>query len=81
MGNCQYCGSEIGEEETSPHLVRSGYSLRQFPLLSYKRIYLCPACSLLHQRKDKFEKILAIIALVVVISLLTVAHLILFGLI
>lgn len=81
MNICQHCGEEIPQEQTNSHLVRAGYSLRQFPLLSYKRIILCQSCYQMYQKKDTFEKILAIIMLVIVVSLIALGYFMLFGLI
>ncbi len=72
---------EIETGRETSHLVRMGYSLAQFPLLSYKRMVLCPECLGKHKRKDKWEKVVAVALLSVVCFLLGLGYLMLFKLI
>lgn len=79
MIKCQQCGLEVEQRKSGEHLVRMGYSLSTFPLLSYKRLALCLACLEKQRRRDRVEKALAVIMLALVLFLLTVGFLILFG--
>ncbi len=69
------------ENQKTSHLVRMGYSLAQFPLLSYKRIDLCPDCLFKQKRKDKWEKGVALFLLAAVCFFLGLGYLMLFSLI
>lgn len=81
MVKCQQCGLMMEPGESSEHLVRMGYSLSTFPLLSYRRLNLCLDCLEKQKKKDRLEKVLAVIALALVISVLTFGFLMLFGVI
>ncbi len=78
---CQGCRAEIEAGQGASHLVRMGYSLAQFPLLSYKRMVLCPECLGKQKQKDKWEKVVAVALLSAVCFLLGLGYLMLFKLI
>lgn len=78
---CQGCRLEMDTNQATSHLVRMGYSLSQFPLLSYQRMYLCPECLVKQKRKDKWEKGVALVLLAAVCFLLGLGYLMLFSLI
>ncbi len=78
MDKCQQCGKEVKVQELTPHLVRTGYSLAHFPFISYKRYYVCPACLEKLEGKDRFDKVVAIIGLVVVLTFVVAGYVLLF---
>ncbi len=78
---CQGCRKEIDAEQATSHLVRMGYSLASFPLLSYQRMELCPECLGRQKQRDKFEKGVALILLAGVCFFLGLGYLMLFNLV
>ncbi len=79
MAKCHQCGLEVEAGKSREHLVRAGYTLSAFPLLNYRRLTLCFECLEKQKRRDKVEQVLAVIALVLVVSVLTFGFLMLFG--
>ncbi len=78
MEKCQQCGREVKKEELTPHLVRTGYSLAHFPFISYKRYYVCLTCLEKLKGKDRFDKVIAIIGLAVVLTFVAAGYVMLF---
>ena len=68
---CSHCGKEKTESELHDRLVRDGISTDYLALpFLYKRKQFCDACFTWHGRKDRIERVLAIIGLIIVISLI-----------
>ncbi len=78
---CQGCGLNIIETQVTSHLVHMGYSLAKFPLLSFERLNLCPACLEKQKVRDKWEKRVALVLLALVCFFLGLGYLMLFNLV
>jgi len=76
---CRKCGQVLPATGVNYHLVRMGYSPAHFPFLKYEKWPLCQECQEIQYRVDRFEKILAIIALVIVFYLMALGFFYLFG--
>jgi len=76
---CFKCGLKLPHDRLTYHLVRKGLDPSFFPFLKYEKTPLCPECYKTQLRVDKFEKVLAIITLGIVLYLLLLGYLFLFG--
>jgi len=84
MGNdeyvCQKCALKVAPGDVKFHGVRGGYSSAHFPLFHFVKVPMCHDCQLRQQKIDVFEKILAIIALGIVLYFMVLGFYILFSL-
>lgn len=70
MQNCWYCHQEFEEEALAEVLVRRGMSKRFFPQFEYEKVHLCQYCQKIYQKKEKRDRLLASIGLVMIFAIL-----------
>ena len=76
---CHKCASKMNGDEAIFHAIRSGYSSVHFPLFHFEKVPLCPDCRNRQRKVDSFEKILAFLALGLVIYFLLSGFFFMFG--
>ncbi len=68
---CLHCGQEKIPSELHSRLVRDGISTEQLSLpFIYRKKQLCSSCFEWQRKKDKLDKVLAIIGIIIVITLM-----------
>ncbi len=77
---CEKCGKNLEEKDTCFHAIRGGYSAAHFPLFHFDRVPLCFECRERQKKIDRFEKVLAILTLGVVLYFMIMGMIFLFGL-
>ncbi len=63
---CDKCTKIIYADEVKYHRIRRGYSAAYFPLFHFENVPLCQDCLEKQGKLEILEKILAIIALLIV---------------
>ncbi|MGM0653030.1 MAG: hypothetical protein ACQES4_09670 [Bacillota bacterium] len=63
---CDKCSKKVSAGDLKYHGVRRGYSAAHFPLIYFEKVPLCPACLERQGKIEKFEKVLALVALAIV---------------
>lgn len=76
---CDKCSKKVCEEDLKYHGVRRGYSAAHFPLIHFEKVPLCPVCLERQGKIEKFEKVLALIALAIVGYFMAIGFLALFS--
>ncbi len=76
---CNKCSRRVSARDVVFHGVRSGYSAAHFPLLHFEKVPLCPDCLGRQQNIELFEKVLAVIALSIVLYFLAIGFAVMFG--
>ncbi len=64
---CNKCACTLEKARAIIHPVRSGYSKKHFPLFHYHKVTLCEDCHARQKKIDILDRILAIVALGMVI--------------
>ncbi len=68
---CSHCGLEKKESELHSRLVRDGISTKYLALpFIYRRKNFCESCFTWHGKKDRFERVLAIIGLIILATII-----------
>ncbi|GEM_PF-3832493 len=69
--HCNHCGKELIETETHSKVVRDGISTDYMALpFIYRRKQLCEACFKFFSKKERLDRVLAIIGIIIVITLI-----------
>ncbi len=70
-GRCNHCGKELIETEAHSKVVRDGISTDYMALpFIYRRKQLCEVCFKFFSKKERLDRVLAIIGLIIVITLI-----------